>query len=178
MAGEMYMTESAAGVTPYTHLRDDSNGQLWDRVNEEFTTEVSANVTNYNLDLTMIAPYRYHGDIPSGVPRGRYFLEYFTRTTGQNPAWDDDHKGTSAPFDYNGSTILPTALDVLSAGMASIESATTPEADSVYTVIAGRFHATISGTTLTIYENDDTTVHATKTVATDAGAAPVTGVST
>jgi len=95
MAGEMYMTESAAGVTPYTHLRDDSNGQLWDRVNEEFTTEVSANVTNYNLDLTMIAPYRYHGDIPSGVPRGRYFLEYFTRTTGQNPAWDDDHKGTN-----------------------------------------------------------------------------------
>jgi len=93
MTGEMYMKESAAGVTPYAHLRDDSNGQLWDCVGPQFTTEVLESVTNCNNDLTMIAPYRYHGDIPSGVPRGRYFLEYFTRTTGQNPAWDDDPEG-------------------------------------------------------------------------------------
>jgi hypothetical protein len=64
---------------------------------------------------------------------------------------------------------------VLSRNVSNVEG--TAGEHTLCTVVLGMLENTISGTTLTIKRTDGTTTHATKTLTTDAGAEPITGVS-
>lgn len=75
--------------------------------------------------------------------------------------------------------VPPTATAVADAVLArnvSNVEASAPE-HSLCTVILGMLESSVSGTTWTIKRSDGSTPHATKTVATDADADPITGVS-
>jgi hypothetical protein len=63
----------------------------------------------------------------------------------------------------------------LKRGVDNVEA--TADADSVAALVLARFHSSISGGTWDITRTDDSTPFDSKTVATDASADPVTGVS-
>jgi hypothetical protein len=74
---------------------------------------------------------------------------------------------------------LPTAIENADAllGRSVANSQSTAAEWSLCTLVLAALESTIAGSTWTIYRTDGTTVHATKTVTTDASAEPITGVT-
>jgi hypothetical protein len=74
---------------------------------------------------------------------------------------------------------LPTAIENADAllGRSVANSQATAAEWSLCTLVLAALESSIAGSTWTIYRTDGTTVHATKTVTTDAAADPVTGVA-
>lgn len=72
-------------------------------------------------------------------------------------------------------TAVQVADAVLSRSVSNVEG-TAPE-HSLTTVVLACTEMSISGTTLTIKRTDGSTTHASKTISTEVGAAPVTGIS-
>lgn len=81
----------------------------------------------------------------------------------------------------NGSLVWPSAWDaevgdaVLSRNVSNVEA--TAGEHTLCTVILAMLEHTISGTTLTIKRTNGSTTHYTKTLTTDSGASPITGIT-
>lgn len=86
--------------------------------------------------------------------------------------------GTTIPGLISGLSIPTTtqiADAVLSRNVSNVESSAGEH--TLCTMVLAGLESSVSGTTWTIKRTDGTTTHATKTVATDANADPITGVS-
>jgi len=108
VAGEFQARDSTASSTVYVFLRNDVNGQIWNTSSNTLEELDVSNITDYNIDLVLIAgTEEWIGDMPSAPP-GRYYTEFRRRLTSNDPAWDDTDKGNSSPFDWDGSAIVNT----------------------------------------------------------------------
>ena len=67
------------------------------------------------------------------------------------------------------------ADEILQRNVSNVEASAGEH--TLCTVVLAMLESSISGTTLTIKETDGSTTHVTKTLTTDSGAEPITGIS-
>lgn len=111
----------------------------------------------------------------TSIAAGEYQLIAFDATPTPVASWWVTLTLTTATFGvYDKADTRDISDNVLSRNVSNVE-ATMPE-HCLGTVVLAMLEHSISGNTLTIKRTDGTTTHATKTLSTDAGADPITGI--
>jgi hypothetical protein len=123
-------------------------------------------------------PGLYRLDIADAVFASGAWSAVVTITgTGLDPA---DLEFVLVAFDPKATTLPATANNaiadaILSRNVSNVEGSAAEH--TLCTVVLAMLEHSISGTALTIMRTDGSTTHATKTLTTDAGAEPITGVT-
>ena len=117
MSQEFYLGYPS-GHTIYAMIRA-LGGNVWDVTNGEFTTYATANVDDYDMQLTDKSGNYYEGDCDTDLPKGRYTVQLFLQS-GAAPVDPADTWLASEDFQWNGTERVSAGLTVTPAGSVSI----------------------------------------------------------